>query len=84
MWKTESVNVMLSYTGIQWRRETDEVVQILDAMIWNDGTMTLCASESWHGSTKAWRLDMIPREYITTQENITAQFYRTCFKGQTA
>ena len=81
MWKLQSATVALSYVGIVYTRKTDEMVQTFQAMVWNNGEMSLFATETWHGLEHTFVLANIPRAYLDSDAEITEAFYKTCFAG---
>ena len=84
MWKISLATVALSYTSIVYTRKTEEMEQSFHAMVWNNGEMTLFASEYWHGHSVEYVLSNQPRSYINSDAEITELFYKTCFAGEVA
>jgi hypothetical protein len=84
VWTLQSATVALSYTSIVYNRRTDDVEQNFHAMVWNNGEMTLFASEYWKGEGVEYVLANEPRAYINSDAEITEMFYKTCFAGKVA
>jgi hypothetical protein len=81
MWTLQNATVALSYTAIVYTRKTDEMEQTFQAMVWNNGEMTLFATETWHGMESGFTLANTPRSYLNSDAEITEAFYKTCFCG---
>ena len=81
MWTLQNATVAFSYTSVVYTRKTDEMEQVFQAMVWNNGEMTLFATETWDGMESGFTLANIPRAYLNSDAEITDAFYKTCFCG---